>query len=296
MKKLIFVGCSFTAGDGVAWDFYNPTVPWATARDTWRDDPELGKKMYDYYTNLRNLHTLSTQCANNLRCNSIDLSEDGNSNTNIAHSVIHYISSLDEEDRKDLHVCAGWTTIERVLKFIPSQNLFANFNHVLLERPDSYMKPIIDELYTYLKEVMINGHDMDHWLSYMSSVMLLENFLKANNITYTFWRSMGGWDSETEKYQNYQETASKHKKFATLNNTLNYDLWNMSNKENWIDFIPLNNTRVFDPAPPWWGDGQSWSMTFTEDDIIPNDRHPNLNCVKRFATLISEKIKSQNEI
>jgi hypothetical protein len=33
--------------------------------------------------------------------------------------------------------------------------------------------------------------DLDHLFHYIRDFMLLENFLKANEITYTFWRALG---------------------------------------------------------------------------------------------------------
>jgi hypothetical protein len=125
-KTLIFNGCSFMAGDEIVWDKYclekkGRLLDW---RNFWADlelknKPAVLDDFMNYYRfDYRRLHNLPMATSLHLGLERIDISEDGNSNDNIALSTIAYLISKPIEERKKYHVCIGWTITSRFLKFL----------------------------------------------------------------------------------------------------------------------------------------------------------------------------------
>lgn len=253
MKTLLFNGCSYTAGDKIVWEEFLKLYK------TDKDSPHL----YNTYVEYRKQFNLPIICAKELGLPHIDLAMDGNSNYNIAIDTINHILSLPIDIRNNLHVCIGWTEPSRQLKWSDDNNEFVTLNVKMLETN------IQKECHTYIKEAMVNAHDNDHHLNYIANVMLLENFLIANNITYTFWRAMGMpklvFDESFIKKLNITEQ--------------------ISNNSNWICF---NNN-------PLYITGHSWLNTFdrSQDFISTSNQHPNINTIIKFSKIFSKKIIEQ---
>jgi hypothetical protein len=276
MKKLLFNGCSFVAGDAVAWHLYFPYIPWETVLDN--ASGSVNDNYREYTLNFRKRHNLPAVCASILNTPSVDLSKDGSSNNWISLTTINYILKLSEEEKSNLHVCVGWSDITRRMKWSNTVGCFMNFSSVFYDyaqfRKNKIMKDVSTEVHGYIKETIINNYGVDHLLSFFMDIMLLENFLKANNITYTFWRSLGGGKDEGESCA----------LINTLKNNFEFQIDKISNKNCWISFV--------DTDLPWAGVNQSWRENLTEDDYInKSNHHPNMNAMNKFANRLTDKIK-----
>ena len=218
MKTLLFNGCSFVAGDDLGWD-YSIGEP-NKNQEKWADHKEKRKQW-----------NLSAKCAAELNTSVVDLSQDGNSNLNITLKTIDYIQKLSSKEKNNLHVCVGWTESFRFLHYIDSMKKFENITpQWLVQSKDGswvnvkHNTMILESIGNYCTSIVEYKKDIDSFLSYISEFLLLENFLIANNVTYTFWRSMGDHISNTD--QNF------------LNELI--DINNISNSKSWINFNPVD--------------------------------------------------------
>jgi hypothetical protein len=121
---------------------------------------------------------------------------------------------------------------------------------------------------------MVNVSVYDHNLHFIHDVMLLENFLKARGITYTFWLSLCG------TYGDGVEDL-KEKLFPVV------PIEKISDRDNWILF----NTS--DPIPML---GTSWTDQLfkkTNSWISSTNRHPNLKSATELAEKIVTHIQSR---
>ena len=99
-------------------------------------------------------------------------------------STISFLEELSVQERKNYHVCIGWSEISRRLAWNPETNSFHNLNIYQLDSPHSAY------FYTFIKENIINRDDIDHIMNYFHNIVSLQNYLKANDITYTFWNTL----------------------------------------------------------------------------------------------------------
>ena len=257
MKTLLFNGCSYTAGDKIVWEEFLQ-ISKLDSTDSYQ---------YINYVQYRKQFNLPMICAKNLGLPHIDLSMDGNSNYNIAIDTINHILSLPIELRNNLHVCIGWTEPTRQLKWSTKHNEFITLNVRMLET-DLQL-----ECHPYIKEAMVNSHDNDHYLNYIANVMLLENFLIANNITYTFWRALGlpvySFDESFNRKLNITEQ--------------------ISNNRNWI---------CFNQNDPLYVTGYTWVNIFdrNQDFISKNNQHPNISTIIRFSKAFRKKLIEQQVV
>jgi len=281
MKTLLFNGCSFMAGDEIAWAQYciskgKPVIDWNTFWLQNFRDPDVNEFVGEYRFDYRRLHNLPMAVATHLASSRIDISEDGNSNDCIALSTIAYLLSKTPEERKQFHVCVGWSSNSRFLKYINRVNLFTNIhvNHVGGRHGQEELRDVQD----YIDIVFAQSTDEDFWLNYVKNVMLLENFLISNNITYTFYRALGGNRESRDLI-----------KFPPFD----FDLPNASitNHSNWYSF------QASDDIGRWPIGQQSWTSTILNDEsqwISEKNRHPNLKAVSIFSAQLADFIKSQN--
>ena len=248
MKNLLFNGCSFVAGDDLGWDYAN-------------GQPSDSPKLWDIHKENRKSWNLSALCALELNTSVVDLSIDGNSNCNISFKTIDYIQKLTVEEKNNLHVCIGWTEPYRFLHFIEYKKTFDTIHPISMHvdkestwfKNDHWVK-LFSYISEYTQSIVKYKKDIDSFLPYLSEVLLLENFLIANNITYTFWRSMGFRITNTDQ------------KF--LNELI--DTNNISNSKSWINF---DSADLY--CPVWlgtsWRDiGEPVSISFhpTEESVI----------------------------
>lgn len=256
MKKLIFNGCSYTAGDALVWDQFCPEISWTTS--LWKTAPsaELVQKYVQYRTEYRPKHNLAAMCAAALGTEKIDLSTDGNVNSRIALETINYILSLRPSARKEYHVCIGWTETSRRLKWYPNKNQFECI-HVAHAENDAYAP-----FKNYIKEEIILNTDVDHAIHYLKDVMLLENFLKCQGMTYTFWRALGGRTYLPKGIAPILKVSE-----------------NISDNDNWISFNQQDSLRI---------NGTPWLATLRKfDDFISAENgHPNIQSVAAHANKV----------
>jgi len=272
-KKLLFNGCSMTAGDAVTWSNYYPDVDFILHSHFKQPNPkyslmEIHEMYRNYILNLRPLDNLSGQVHKLTGQECTDLSEDGNSNQNIAMTTISFLSQLSLEERKNYHVCVGWSALARKTCWNPKEKNFYNVNIGHLEDPDHV------SFHDYIKEVLINASDIDHVTDYFSNIILLQSYLKANNITYTFWNTIAYvellWVNELNNF-------NKHKKIIPYKHELLFD------SQDWIAFSGSKQ--------PWLDD--IWSISSTKT-ISKDNLHPNLEEVIKLAKQITEKINNIN--
>jgi hypothetical protein len=137
-----------------------------------------------------------------------------------------------------------------------------------IEKHDAYK-----DYFSYILEEIINNTDLDHLFHYIRDFMLLENFLKANEITYTFWRALG----RNEGQDLYRLSNASH----TLQLTDE-----ISDNNCWISFDDVETQICF---------GKSWvdCIDLTTDVISNENKHPNLMAVIALANKLAPCIKSQ---
>ena len=264
MKKLIVNGCSYTAGDALVWDQFCPEISWTTS--LWKTAPsaELVQKYVQYRTEYRPKHNLAAMCAAALGTEKIDLSTDGNVNSRIALETINYILSLRPSARKEYHVCIGWTEMSRRLKWNPDKDHFECL-HVSHTQNELYAP-----FKNYIKEEIILNTDVDHAIHYLKDVMLLENFLKCQGMTYTFWRSLGGHTYLPRGIEPILKVSES-----------------VSSNDNWIVFNPQDKLRVF---------GSSWLYKLHKhDDFISEENlHPNMKAITAHASRVCDHISKHS--
>ena len=278
MKKLIFNGCSFMAGDELVWEQYHkdnnkPVIaPWNNNKEI-TDAEHLFRIEYLQYRQSFNLPAIITRMLDGSE--KIDLSYDGKSNENIAIGTIAYLNDLSKEERENCHVIIGWTCLSRIMKYSKISNIFVDLtaHHYDIHTAD----PAKNALKDHIKTRILGGDNEDFILDYVRNVMLLENYLIANNISYTFYRALDDMVYGFEKIGpfNYIDRY-------TLN------VKDCSRHENWYKFKDSNYTPI---------NGLGWGVDFANKPqqwINPNNTHPNMESINDFASRLVEFIKKQN--
>lgn len=287
MKTLLFNGCSFTAGDEVVWDNYclqrkGRKIDWRSFYSDQKNSPEMQKFIYDYRVNYRRLFNLPMATAFRLGCERVDLSEDGNSNDNIALSTIAYLLSKTPKERKQYHVCIGWTSTSRFMKFIPeiSKDYRSQFTNLHVTHVGgNHGQPELKKIQSFVDTSFQFLTDEDLWFNFVRNIMLLENFLITNQITYTFFKALGT-KNDVRSIGTCQPV-----KLILPNDKI-------TNDRCWYEF------KIIGTSPhPYEND--SWTTTVLEIDdgfLSKENRHPNLNAVNKFASYLAEFIKEQKVI
>lgn len=276
-KTLLFNGCSFVAGDAVTWDLFTNEFSWhdLTGKSGKTFDNASMKRMADlhheYCTNFRDKTNLPAQCAYILGSDKIDLSQDGNSNDNIALSTISYLMGILPTARKQYHVCIGWTCTDR--RILWKKNKFKNLTFEMTQPG-----PYADD---YAQQVLSKNRSVDNNLNLIMNIIMLEKYLQNNEITYTFWLSINRDHVEMNKISyDYLNNLLPHAYYPP---TKTLQMSSISNVDKWITF---NDKYV-----PWFS--ESWHTTMTVDDRIDNiNGHPNLKTVKKFAQTLTNHIKN----
>lgn len=259
MKKLLFNGCSFVAGDDLGWD-HNKL-----------GDPIKSSKLWEEHIIKRKAWNLPAKSAEKLNTDVIDISMDGNSNPGIVLQTIEYISTkLNKEERSNLHVCIGWSEISRFMAF--NKFKFDNINPAWLsaKTPKNLWKDKYNYIKDYCEAFVMYKKDVDIMIPYIISVSCLENFLINNNITYTFWRSLGSSVTPEE--------------FNILNNYVTID--KMSNRNSWI---------LLGDVKPHPMVGISWATNLNKirSESVSITGHPNETSVLSHRELICDHVIKQ---
>ena len=271
-KKLLFAGCSFTAGDALVWDDFAKNI--LSLPIEW-NSKEM-KLYYPDYTDYRKKFNLSGKTSSLLDTESVDLSNDGNSNTGIALSVLNFLMNLSLAEQQQYHVCVGWTGWARRLKYLKEDNIFQNLTVHHLNGMAGYK-----DYEDYIGEILINNSVYDHALQYIIDILLLENYLKYRDISYTFYRGIDsncGWITYDEIKKSL--IGVKNKPLLSLDN--------ISSNKNWMPFGDESDNHMF---------GKSWVAFLNTDfdnlTISKKNQHPNLRSVNLVAEKLSQFIKSQ---
>jgi hypothetical protein len=288
MKKTLLInGCSFTAGDDIAWDHETHGV--------WNDfvSSSVSNKtqIFDNYINLiRPRYNFAGVLSRLLNTTSVDLSRDGNNNSEIALTTIGYISRLTLEERKNLHVCVGWTEPSRLCRWSSSNNKFISINPTML---DWYKKHkdtggmitnIYNEFYENSLVWIASLKDIDIIVDDIFRVLAVENYLKAEKITYTFWKSIGNPVKESD--------MMLLKIYANLN--LNY-----LDPSNWIKFA--GSSKMFNKYAgllagmdtnnyPYTGISWQWLMEEDPNRYTTPGKHPSKIAVEELSNEIIHHI------
>lgn len=282
MKKIIFNGCSFMAGDEIAWEQYRKEVGNGLTWDQFCSKNQIRTDAdWAYWNNYNNSYkrnyNLPQFVINSLGLsvdNKIDISTEGKSNDMLSISTINYILNIPPEERKNYHVVIGWTSISRVMKYSSKYKNFMNLNVHHIDNPVVGS----EDFEKYITEIMLNADDEDRAMNYFKNVLLLENFLLANNITYTFYRAIG-----TAK-----ECIMGEHRFDPGHILGALQLDKISNFNNWIKFYNTDTNPII---------GESWTSLHLDNQpnnwIRASNQHPNTIIAMVLANMIKDKILEQ---
>ena len=276
MKKLIFNGCSFMAGDELVWKQYQKEhnkemVPWFSKKAQLTEINDIVFR--NGYIEYRRNFNLPAMVSRKLECEWFDLSRDGKSNETIAVETIAHINTIDKEERKNYHVIIGWSSLSRVMKYSKEVEHFIDLTAAHYNGTDS----VKDSFKDYIKAVILGGDDEDHVLDYIRNIMLLENYLIVNNISYTFYRALDDYifDLNSVGPFNYE-----------FKSTLQVN--DCTNHINWYKFVDDHRNPI---------NGIGWGSEFMKNSdkwIDPDNGHPNLSTVTNFSYRLTDFIKKQN--
>jgi hypothetical protein len=277
MKKLIFNGCSFMAGDELVWEQYHKErnrelTPWLTTNSNNFTDSDHEFR-FEYLT-YRKQYNLPGVTSKILGCDCIDLSQDGKSNQNIALETIACLNSFNKEERKNCHVIIGWTSISRIMKYSTMSKMFVDLT--VGHYDECTDDPAKNALKEHIKTRILGGDDEDFILDYVVNVILLENYLISNNITYTFYRGLDDlvYDITTIGPFSYS-------------NPYKLKITECTNHENWYKFADDNRTPI---------SGIGWGTEFFKKPhmwVTPKNPHPSLESISNFSARLLEFIKTQ---
>jgi len=275
------------AGDEIAWEQYcletkGRILKW---RDYWSDKErtEDNQKFLDHYRyTYRRQYNLPMATAIQLGCDRVDISEDGNSNDNIALSTISYLLNRPIEERKQYHVCIGWTSTCRFIKYIEGVSNSYNSHYSNLHVTHvggEHCQPELRRIQYYIDASFRALSDEDLWLNFVKNVMLLESFLINNGITYTFYKALGTIN-DVRSIGPFEPF-----KFVIPNDKV-------TNDSNWYNFKPLHYEESKHPY-----ENDSWTTTVLEFGdywVSEENTHPNLKAVGDFSKDLANFIRNQN--
>jgi hypothetical protein len=282
MKRLLVNGCSFLAGDGIVWENYlnqfgHKNVKWHTSSQT-------HNHLYiDYRYNYRPQHNFASQLAGKLSCDrTVDLSDDGNSNDMIAMKTISFLLGKSPEERKQFHVCIGWSSVLRIMKYNKDSGVYINLHNNHMDDPR------MDHLSNYIKHALIEANDEDHAMNYVKNILLLENFLKANGMTYTFFRSLG---TQHDFMKRQFAPFNEHHPFDNFQ-TSRLPKDKISDPKNWYKFVDSRDPNEYHPM---------YSISWCDSTVIripgmllPENGHPNCTAVSALTNDLAKFIDAQN--
>lgn len=281
MKKILFNGCSFVAGDEIGWKSYCDE---AGISYTWFDFCKIidrtdeQEKLWHYYHDIYkrkcNLPHFVIDLLGLSENNKVDISADGKSNDNISISTIQYFLSIPPENRKNYHVVVGWTQLSRIMVYTPEYLNYMDLNINHIHKPVKGTKRYID----YIKAVLLNAENEDLALNYFKNVMLLEYFLLSNNITYTFFRSLG-----SEK-----DCIMRKHFFPPVPGSLEFD--KISNANSWVKLSIDSKTPITESS---WTEAILGTPETNPENFMLNNGHPSPYAVTNFAAILANKILQQ---
>jgi len=298
MKKIILNGCSWIAGDELVWHQYlneigrdvnDPTLQWKNNLFT----VDFVSVQEQYRTVYRKKYNQGGMLAKELGTEVIDISDDGNSNDNIALSTINEVLSIPEEERQNYHVIVGWTLKERKLMYLDDYWRNVHISHCTGGKlsKTSYW----DKYQSRFNGAFLEETDNDWYLNYFKNVILLESFLKSQNITFTFYRSLGKksdfYDPDTDEKKNiFKVDLRNEKSYPQKNIKLGNFTPDAIDKSNWLTFLDDNDLTL---AQQSWTEYMKQNLKF-KWRLSDSNTHPNLNAIKELVLIIKEHLLSKN--
>lgn len=278
MKTLIFNGCSFMAGDELVWEQYHhhygrPVTKWSTTGGdvVSASDTEF---RFGYLKYRQSFNLPSVICTMLGGYSKIDLAQDGKSNENIAIETIACLNRFSKDERENFHVIIGWTCPSRILKYSKISSRFVDLNAGHYDKHT--IDPAKNALRSHVKTRILDGDDEDFILDYVKNIMLLENYLIANNISYTFYRALDEGICNFEKIGPFD---SDYIHQLTIKDCTNH--------KNWYKFTNDTQTPIND---------LSWNTEFSDKThywVNLTNCHPGKEIVNIFAARLVEYIKNQ---
>jgi hypothetical protein len=278
MKKILFSGCSFMAGDELVWEQFQKEYgkelrPWH-----WKQ-PNYDEVIFRFeYRKYRKRFNLPAVVSGISGCDWVDISGDGKSNTGITLETISYLNNCSKEERQQFHVIIGWTCISRILKYSPSQKHFLNLS--AQHYSDRTEDPNKEALKEHIKTQILSGDDQDFILDYIKNVMFLENYLISNNISYTFYRA------HDESLYNFKNIGP-FDYTSPYGSPLTLKVEDCTNHNNWYKFDDQHLTPV---------NGIGWNMLFLDKPdqwVSPINGHPGILAVNDFSAKLSDFVNKQ---
>ena len=233
------------------------------------------------------------------------------SNSRISRVTIHWL--LDNKDKwDDIFMLIGWTgAVDRPEFFSPFQNKWIPLNNWSI-KGDEHIKTDSERQDRDMAEAYYSLHwsELASFWDYYSNVLLLQNFLKSNNIDYYFFRSFAFEDPYTRQHYGYNSVVQAGLDVLKgLNPFLSHpskheysdeEIWNHHVKKgflpkNWDDaidlelfpsFVNYNRTFQYHIQDNKRSDGR----TFRE--VYPT--HPNEDEHKIWAKQIQKEIEEIN--
>jgi len=283
MKKIILNGCSWVAGDEIAWDLFceqHNLVGEDYASFLERGgDPELFSK---YQNVFRKDYNQASYLKRYLNTEIIDLSTDGMSNDALALSTIDYILSLPKEQRSNYHVIVAWTLVHRLLTFLNPHWENIHVGHIE-NGLDSRMKK-----YERKIEPLVLLPDQEDWyVNYVKNVFLLESFLKNNNVTYTFYRSLGALSEWIHRENDLTYKMKVRLPDSHHGVSLSHFTPDFVDCSNWLIFYPDQQNLAFcsDSWTSYCEDTQ-----FGQWSIGPHNKHPHRKTTDLLSQILSKHI------
>jgi len=290
MKKIILNGCSWIAGDEIVWKEFCEekgleNEDFMTFSERYGGTEK--KHLITYYRTVwRKNHNQGSMLSRMLETQVIDLAIDGNSNDGIALGTINYVNTIPVNERKDYHVVIGWTILERKALWLDYYWDNCNYSHYT-EKQGNWSR-----WKNRILGGIIENTDNDWYLSYYKNVIMLESFLKSNDMTYTFYRSLGSKDQFF--FRPDKIGIIKSKMFYTRQpipiSTLNFHNLRPEfiDKDNWFVFFDRDTDLPF--CSDSWTRYCESIYDFDEWVIRPENRHPNKNCTENLSKRLSDFI------
>jgi hypothetical protein len=130
------------------------------------------------------------------------------SNRRISRTTIHWLLEHQSE-WDDMFVLIGWTgAVDRPEFFSPFQNKWIPINNWNI-KGDEHIKTDEERQDRDMAEKYYAYHwsELSSFQDYFNNVILLQNFLKSNNIDYYFFRSFAFEDPYTRKHYGYNSVV-----------------------------------------------------------------------------------------
>ena len=151
------------------------------------------------------MDNFATTLAKNCKFKEIqNLSMKKGSNARISRVTIHWLLEHQSE-WDDMFVLVGWTgAVDRPEFFSPFQTKWVAVNNWSI-KADHYCKTTEERRESNMAKAYYEQHwsELGSFQDYFNNVILLQNFLKSNNIDYYFFRSFAFEDPYTHQHYGY---------------------------------------------------------------------------------------------